>query len=185
MPLIGVAAVGWGITPPDPAMRLFLLAFVLLLTACADDDIPMPAPAADPAPGPIEDTTAVTVEPDTSVTAFFAHFQAAVREGQGDVVESMIDFPVPGLGDEGAARDVFLYTYYPSLFTEGDFRDRLLAASPRALEPDGEGGYTFQALVTSDCGDEGEPMDCESAAIYTFRRNAEGYWRIADINLAG
>lgn len=160
-------------------MRLLPFALVLVLVGCTDDGIPVPAQADDPAPVAIEADPAAPA--DTAVTAFFARFQAAVRRGEESAVEAMINFPVEGLG---ADRDAFRATYYPMLFADGAFRDRLLAASPRALEADGEGGYTFQALVTG-CDDGDDGTDCESAAVYTFRRDAEGRWRVADVHLAG
>lgn len=161
-------------------MRIVLFAFVLFAAACSSEETPVLAPEGES--GQTRDTTTAVVDvaADTSITAFFGRFQAAVRTNDGDAVEAMVDFPIAGLGD--ADQDIFLYTYYPTLFTDGDFRNRLLAASPRALEAQDDGSYRFMAVVN---GCEGEETDCESAAIYTFRRDAEGRWRIADIGLAG
>ena len=117
------------------------------------------------------------------ITAFFARFKSTVRANDAEAVANMAEFPFE-MG--GLERDAFLTEFYPSILGEGGFRDRLLAGSPAALRDEGDGRYSFSALVTG-CGDvemEGE-FDCESAAVFYFGRNAEGHWRLVDVMLAG
>lgn len=115
------------------------------------------------------------------VAAFFARFKSTVRANDAEAVANMAEFPFE-LG--GMSREQFLSDYYPTTLGDGDFRNRLLAASPAALSDEGDGRFSFAALV-SDCGEMEEEVDCESAAVFYFARNDQGHWRLVDMTFAG
>lgn len=157
-----------------PLMRLLVLPLVLLAACAAEPEAPAEAPPApEPAAAPAADAP-----PDTSITAFFSRFQAAVRQNDAAAVADLMVFP---LEYANLGRAQFLDETYPVVLSEGAFRTRLLAASPAALEAQGD-GYAYQTVVDF-C--EGEETACESSAVFRFGRDAQGRWRVVDLLLAG
>lgn len=138
--------------------------------------------------GTIDDVSTTAVDAgtegveDEDVAAFFARFKSTVRANDAEAVANMAQFPFE-MG--GMTRDEFLTDNYASTLGEGDFRNRLLAGSPAALTDEGDGRYSFSALVTEDCGDLAEEFDCESAVVFYFGQNTEGHWRLVDMMFAG
>jgi hypothetical protein len=95
----------------------------------------------------------------------------------------MTHFPLAGVELD---RKAFANAFYPANLREGAFRDALLAATPSDLEASGDGGYTYQALVTYD--EEGEAVEgggYESAILFTFRPDGSGSWQLAEVWFAG
>lgn len=166
-------------------MRHYLVAalFSFFLFGCG--------PGADAPPDDTVSTTEDVVAPpenrDANVAAnedapaFFARFKSTVRANDAEAVANMAEFPFELSGID---RDQFLSEYYPTVFGDGEFRDRLLAGSPAALTDEGDGRFSFAAHV-SDCGDTEEATDCESSVIFYFGQNAEGHWRLVDMMFAG
>ena len=151
-------------------MRPLLLA--LALVACAS-----PSGAAPSAPA------SVAPPADEPIEAFFARFQAAVRDDDLDALAAMTRFPLAGAEVD---REAFVNDLYPAYLQAGDFRDALLAASPDALEPTEDGGYRYQALVAySEEGEAVENGDYESAILFVFAPDGAGSWQLAEVWFAG
>ena len=159
--LVASIAVGCGTGLDEPAGN----------SAVVLDDADSPAVNAEAPAGETED-----------IAAFFARFKSTVRANDAEAVANMAEFPFEM---DGITREQFLSEYYTSTFGEGEFRESLLAGSPAALRDDGDGRYSFSALVAWDCGDLEEEFDCESAAVFYFGRNGEGHWRLVDMMFAG
>jgi hypothetical protein len=151
-------------------MRLSLLGLVAL-TACAA----CTAQPANETPG------------DEPVEAFFARFQAAVRDHDLDALTDMARFPLVGAEVD---REAFVTDLYPTNLREGAFRDVLLAATADDLEAMEDGSYRYMALVSYN--EEGEAVadgapeaEYESAILFTFRPDGEGGWYLAEVWFAG
>ena len=165
--------------------HFIVLLVALIASACgsgsSEISVDDAAVVLDDAVSPAMNAEAPPVE-NEDIAAFFARFKSTVRANDAEAVANMAEFPFE-LG--GMTREQFLDDYYASTFGEGDFRERLLAGSPAALRDEGDGRFSFSALVTWDCGDLAEEFDCESAAVFYFGRNAEGHWRLVDMMFAG
>lgn len=160
-------------------MRLPLLGLLVVVAACAAEP-EAPAVPASPASAPPAPTEAAADEP---IEAFFARFQAAVRDHDLDALTAMARFP---LGGAEADREAFVSDLYPAYLQEGDFRDVLLAATPDDLEPTDDGGYTYQALVNyNEDGEVVEHGDYESAVIFVFEPDGAGSWQLTEVWFAG
>ncbi|MDX1439092.1 MAG: hypothetical protein R3284_04235 [Rubricoccaceae bacterium] len=158
----------------------FLLSVLLLLVACADENVDSTDPAIITETGETSSVPSVAEPESETVEAFFARFKSTVRANDVEAVANMASFPFE-LG--GATREGFIADYYPWVLGEGDYRARLLAGSPGALRDEGDGRFSFTALV-SDCVDA--DVDCgESAAVFYFGQDEEGHWRLVDMMLAG
>lgn len=155
------------------------LSLVLMLSACsAGSDESDELDGTSSLETQTEETS--LVEESEDIQAFFARLKSTIRANDAEAVANMAMFPL----ESGMTREEFLSTHYQTSLGEGEFRDRLLAGSPGALNEEADGRYSFTALV-SDCGEEMQEFDCESAIVYYFAQNAEGHWRIADMMFAG